>query len=982
MSDTHISFYSTAKDNKGSDITIQAAIDLINSTNLTDVTNHYRSLYAQHTPIIKAATEDLEKHISNHPDFAAVKTETEKKIFNYKAAIRKQEKIDYNEKQIVELHKTNNNIPGYKDFLETFLFHQRTKVENQKILDDYKRLNFPAVTWSALLKKRGKAAEFLQKHSGLICIDIDKLDMQQHDTFKKLLRNDPYIFFMFTSPSGVGLKLIFKIPDDAQQHLLYFEAISIYLFTALGLRVDISGKDVSRLCFLCSDTNCYFNNNASFFSDSVSIDRARTELEQHSYTPQPQKPLTKKETEDYIQLETLFDVHEFTSQRIAYVEGQRNRFIYLFAANACRKGFAKDEVHQFITDNYPDREKEEIKQTVQNAYNDNASEFGKYRKIGKNKTAAAKVLPDRKNAGKSDQQKNVRGSSTGKDEHGSSDKPNNNEATRGQEPAILETGIEVAAPEKTVNGKHNTSAALKGKEIEFWSFKIRTNKNGEEEKRFHIDYNLLKDFLAAHGFYRLLLKDETYQFIKITNNKVKPITPLQIRDFIFHHVEKIKQDAVAHSLTQGGKQYLSTDKFERLPYVTVDIKHHTEASAYFYYQNGMVEVTADEIKLHDYNTLQHTFIWERSINKRTVKIIPGEIDEVLSELQTKSEVYKFIYLASFNENNKPANLEGEALEKFIDERAKKFASICTAIGYLLHQHKTPSKAKAIIAIDHQIPSDRTEQNGGTGKSIIGNYILKNMLNVAYIPGKDYNEMNAWRWEPITIDSQVVFFNDVKYNFNFEGIFELITDDMIINRRNIGYLTIPFDQSPKIYISTNFIPKGDGTSFKRRTHIIEFDNYFNEQHTPYDEFNHNLFADWRGEYADQWNYYDNFIFRCVQMYLQEGLLQYPNGNYEQRKLIAECPQEFIDWMDATKEETGERLNVHFNRWMEKKELLKQWNDEAKSLSLSNTSTAHSFTKMVKKYCTTKKIDLHSKKTGGKEYYSFGAPATAQQNIFNQ
>jgi hypothetical protein len=210
--------------------------------------------------------------------------------------------------------------------------------------------------------------------------------------------------------------------------------------------------------------------------------------------------------------------------------------------------------------------------------------------------------------------------------------------------------------------------------------------------------------------------------------------------------------------------------------------------------------------------------------------------------------------------------------------------------------------------------------------------------------------------------------------DFGTFFVPITNDFTYNRRHTGYVTIKYEDSPKWWFDTNFVFKGEGSSHRRRMHVIEFDDYFNDEHTPLDEFGHFLFQDWD---ANQWNLFFNFYFYCVQLYLEQGLIPYPQSNYEQRKLLVDAPQEFIDFIDAHEyqdatDKDGKPYKkcvykIPRNVEVIKKELLKQWNDESASLNMFK-STPHQFTKWVKKYCGTKGLNLIKRKTNGVEYYT--------------
>jgi len=82
-------------------------------------------------------------------------------------------------------------------------------------------------------------------------------------------------------------------------------------------------------------------------------------------------------------------------------------------------------------------------------------------------------------------------------------------------------------------------------------------------------------------------------------------------------------------------------------------------------------------------------------------------------------------------------------------------------------------------------------------------------------------------------------------------------------------------------------------------------YFNENHTPVDEFGHELFNDWDDL---EWARFDNYIIECIKIYLNEGLIDMPTNNLAYRKIISdignECYQYFEtldrnDWLNIKK-----------------------------------------------------------------------------------
>lgn len=121
----------------------------------------------------------------------------------------------------------------------------------------YKAKHFDYVTFSGTFNKRND--ENLIKHSLLMTIDLDHLE--NLDSTKKMLLKDEYFDteLLFKSPSGDGLKWIIKIDLEQATHQEYFIAVANYLEQQYNIKVDASGKDISRACFLCYDHEAYIN---------------------------------------------------------------------------------------------------------------------------------------------------------------------------------------------------------------------------------------------------------------------------------------------------------------------------------------------------------------------------------------------------------------------------------------------------------------------------------------------------------------------------------------------------------------------------------------------------------------------------------------------------------------------------------------------------------------------------------------------------
>ncbi|HYG23363.1 MAG TPA: BT4734/BF3469 family protein [Verrucomicrobiae bacterium] len=120
----------------------------------------------------------------------------------------------------------------------------------------------PAVTWSGKFHTRSNSG--IELHSGLLCADLDEL--AQPHAVKESLKRSQHLWLVATSPSGAGLKAIFRVPASADGHAASFEAVRNHIGELAGpeaaAKVDVQCKDVSRLCFVTDDPQAVVNPSA------------------------------------------------------------------------------------------------------------------------------------------------------------------------------------------------------------------------------------------------------------------------------------------------------------------------------------------------------------------------------------------------------------------------------------------------------------------------------------------------------------------------------------------------------------------------------------------------------------------------------------------------------------------------------------------------------------------------------------------------
>lgn len=138
----------------------------------------------------------------------------------------------------------------------------RCEKDKQKRNELKKKL--PAVTISGVFTDRKISG--LQKHSGLLAIDIDDLNENIQKT-EEILRKDKYTYALFRSVSGQGLCVVVKI--QANKHSESFSGLSLYYFNNYQIVIDSSCKDVSRARIVSYDPDAFLNPHSLVFKEYV-----------------------------------------------------------------------------------------------------------------------------------------------------------------------------------------------------------------------------------------------------------------------------------------------------------------------------------------------------------------------------------------------------------------------------------------------------------------------------------------------------------------------------------------------------------------------------------------------------------------------------------------------------------------------------------------------------------------------------------------
>lgn len=145
----------------------------------------------------------------------------------------------------------------------------------EKIIDEYRKsllkkdkLKLPCVTISATFQDK-RNLNYIKNRTGFIAIDIDRFSKSKKNTsnrcvdmllVKELFMEHPCCYYAGFSCGGDGVYAVFRISPESEL-IDYFEHLKSSL-SHIGLNIDNSCKDYTRLRFFSVDKEAYYNPDA------------------------------------------------------------------------------------------------------------------------------------------------------------------------------------------------------------------------------------------------------------------------------------------------------------------------------------------------------------------------------------------------------------------------------------------------------------------------------------------------------------------------------------------------------------------------------------------------------------------------------------------------------------------------------------------------------------------------------------------------
>ncbi len=419
----------------------------------------------------------------------------------------------------------------------------------------------PAICFSGVFVKRNDSA--ITEHSGYICLDFDGYPKRKEMlSDKEKFSKDNYVFSVFVSPSGNGLKVLIKIPPIADNHIKYFNSLEKYFDSQY---FDKTCKNLSRVCYESYDPLLHLNINSQVW-DTISEPEYR---EVTANIDQPTIPITDEN-------KVVDILVKWWTKKYPMSEGQRNQnaFVLAMAFNdyGINKTLAGYVLNQYETKSFP---LSEINRTIDSAYSNTMNHGTKYYEDSEKLEVIKGKLK------KGTPKKEVRSQ-------------------------LIDSGVENDVADSIISRieKDNSKQT-------FWE----KNDKGVI-KMVHYSF---KKFLEDNGFYKFNPEGgRNYVFVKVTNNLIDHTTEKEIKDFILKYLIEL-EDLSIYNYFADNVRFFRDEFLTLLNTIDVYFIEDSKDAAYLYYKNCAVKITKNLIEPIDYLDLGG-YVWSDHIIDRKFQI--------------------------------------------------------------------------------------------------------------------------------------------------------------------------------------------------------------------------------------------------------------------------------------------------------------------------------------------------------------------------
>jgi hypothetical protein len=210
---------------------------------------------------------------------------------------------------------------------------EQIRAEKNKIQRDFLKKKLFWICFSGQFTKRNN--ESLVEHSGFICLDFDGITEKEIPFWRNKLQTNPFTYSCFISPSGNGLKAIWKVPvcTTNDEHNRRFEAIAETFSDCRYFDKNVKGW--SRVCFESYDPQIYVNTTAATFEGIIE--------------PVPIRTPIREVKSDNVDVQITFDkLIKWFESKHNMRKGNRNQGAFTFASGVAEY-LREDQAEPMLT---------------------------------------------------------------------------------------------------------------------------------------------------------------------------------------------------------------------------------------------------------------------------------------------------------------------------------------------------------------------------------------------------------------------------------------------------------------------------------------------------------------------------------------------------------------------------------------------------------------------------------------------------------
>lgn len=768
---------------------------------------------------------------------------------------------------------------------------KRIRNEKDKAKRNAIKNNLPVYTFSGTFRERNNAG--IENYSGIIVVDFDGIENPKE--LKDKVCQDSNTYAAFLSPSGRGVKVLVQTNNrDPKLHTRFVEAIQEYYNKYAPIDPQGSG-----LCM-----GAYASYDPDLYIDPCADEWVTPKEEVTSYycgwkdagldDPGFAMFLTNQE-------ELYIKAVEFVQRYEVFAEGSRDRFVFRLA-NQCNKlGISDSSLPQRIACDFGNTKgfgMSEIQKCVRSAYKKTTDfntiklkDYTRYkmiRDLKKTNTPVNKIITMVRAP-------RIQGESPVKED-------------------VINAAIEEIANENP------------GVYMTFWDTFQKDPDKPESPFIINISrYKFIKwlEKLGVRVFYPLPDRTGDFTFIRLRNNVVKIVESTFIQNQARQLIETlppvvdfVSRDMIMEKFLGDIDSVTSAKKLAVIQIQDISFHRDTRDESFFYFRNGIIRITRDNIDLLGYEQLDK-FVWDTKIRKSIITPpSEGELPSLDDYLLMGKGVFDF----------------GDWLYKTAGEDLTAAKAICAALGYLCHNYSDPSNPKAVVLLETPING---KAEGGTGKGIL-TQAVEQMRTVIKENGKLLDLSDKFWLQGLKSDTDVFCLDDINpKKFDFENLFSVLSEGIPVERKHQNKIYISPQESPKFIMTTNYPFKDTGFSGDRRRYEVELTHNFKINYgTPFEYYKKLFFkSDWT---PAEWQTFYYFMFECVRYYMSlDGKLEsVPSTPLAIRKLIADTSNSWVEFATTY---------IDFNVWYSKGMIKEKYGHK-----YHITPTTQTITSFIKSY----------------------------------